>query len=65
MADGKHEVVVTDISVHFWSMVMLLVKWALAAIPAVIILYVFAVVVSMALDAIVGPWWHWWTGQST
>jgi len=65
MTDQKHEVVVTDINVHFWSMVMLLVKWAIAAIPAVIILYAVAVVVSMALDAIVGPWWHWWTGQST
>ncbi len=66
MADGKHEVVVTDIHVHFWSMVMLLVKWAIAAIPAVIILYAIAVAVSMALHAVPGPWWHWWPwGQST
>jgi hypothetical protein len=39
MADEKHEVVVTDIKVHFWSMVVLLVEWTIAAIPAVIIPY--------------------------
>jgi hypothetical protein len=64
MAGEKHEVVVTDVNVHFWSMVMLLVKWAIAAIPAVIILYAVAVLLSMSLDAIFGPWWHWWTAQS-
>lgn len=65
MADGKLEVVVSDVKVHFWSMVMLLVKWAIAAIPAVLVLYVVAVLISMGLDAIFGSWWHWWTAQST
>lgn len=30
--------VITDIRIPFWSMVILLVKWALAAIPALLIL---------------------------
>ena len=64
MADQRNEVVVTDIKVHFWSMVVLMVEWAIAAIPAVIILYVVAAVVATALDAIPGPWWHWGTAHS-
>jgi hypothetical protein len=65
MADEKHEVVVTDINVHFWSMVFLLLKWTIAAILAMIILYAVAAVVAMSLDAILGSWWHWWTAQAT
>jgi hypothetical protein len=65
MADERHEVVVTDINVHFWSMVTLLVKWAFAAIAAMIILYAIGALVSMSLDATLGPSWHWWTAQST
>jgi hypothetical protein len=33
------EVVVTDIRMPFWSMVGFMIKWALAAIPAVLILF--------------------------
>ena len=64
MPDEKHEVMATDAKVRFWSMVLLLVEWAVAAIPAVIILYIAAVAVSMALDAALGPWWHWWPARS-
>jgi hypothetical protein len=60
MAAERHDVVVTDIKVHFWSMVVLLVKWAIAAIPAVIILYIVALVISFALEALLGAGWHWW-----
>ena len=35
-------VVVRDIGVPFWPMVKLMIKWALAAIPAGIILFVIA-----------------------
>ena len=35
-------VVVTDIHMPFWSMVIFMVKWALASIPAIIILTVIA-----------------------
>jgi hypothetical protein len=35
--NGKN-VVVTDIRMPLWSMVVFMVKWAIAAIPAVVIL---------------------------
>jgi hypothetical protein len=60
MAGEKQEVVVTDIKVHFWSMVVLMVEWALAAIPALVILYVAAVVIAMILDAVFGLGLRWW-----
>jgi uncharacterized membrane protein YvbJ len=37
---GKLEVTVIDIRMPFWSMVNFMVKWAIAAIPALIILSV-------------------------
>ncbi len=37
--DSQHnEVTVVDIKIPFWSMVVLMVKWAIAAIPAMLIL---------------------------
>lgn len=54
MSNGRQEVVVTDIKIPFLSMVVLLVKWALAAIPALIILFlIFGV-----LGAIFGGLFH-------
>lgn len=58
MAEDKREVVVTDIKIPFWSMVVLLVKWAIAAIPAVIILMVLASLLSIALGMLPGFGWH-------
>lgn len=45
MADdtNKQAVVVTDIRMPFFSMVIFMVKWAIAAIPALCILIVFGV----------------------
>ena len=37
-SDTQHEVVVTNIKMPFWSMVVFMIKWALATIPAMIIL---------------------------
>jgi len=54
------EVVVVDVKIPFWSMVVLLVKWAIAAIPAMIVLLVLAAVVSMVLGGV----FHWsWMGR--
>ena len=39
---NTQRVVVTDIHMPFWSMVIFMVKWALASIPAIIILTVIA-----------------------
>lgn len=69
MADDKREVIVTDVKIPFWSMVVLMVKWAIAAIPAVIILLVIGAVASMVFAAIFGggmhhwEWNRWWSGR--
>ena len=60
MADDKREVVVTDVRIPFWSMVVLMVKWAVAAIPALIILLLIGVVASMVISAIFGGGMHHW-----
>jgi hypothetical protein len=60
MADDKREVVVTDVKIPFWSMVVLLVKWAIAAIPALIILLVIGSVLSIVMAAIFGGGMHHW-----
>jgi len=60
MANNVQEIVVTDIKIPFLSMVVLLVKWALAAIPAMIILIVIGAVLSMTLGGLFGGigGWH-------
>ena len=59
MGDAR-EVVVVDVKIPFWSMVVLLVKWAIAAIPAMIILFVLATAAGMVLGAV----FHWpWMGR--
>lgn len=44
MESNDNQVVVTDIKMPFMSMVVFMVKWAIAAIPAMIILAVIAAV---------------------
>lgn len=55
MSDGRNEVVVVDIKIPFWSMVVLMVKWTLAAIPAIVILVAIATIIS----AVFGGLFHW------
>lgn len=62
MADDQHEVTVTDIKIPFWSMVVLMVKWALAAIPAIIILIIIGTLLSIALHALFGGAVGWQGG---
>lgn len=50
----KQEVVVTDIQMPFGSMVVFMVKWAIAAIPAAIILFVLFWVLVGILAALGG-----------
>lgn len=40
------EVVVTDVAMPFWSMVTFMVKWAIASIPAFLILLVLSALVA-------------------
>ena len=60
MADDRREVIVTDIKIPFSSMVILMVKWAVAAVPALFILFIIGGLLSMALGLIFGAGWHHW-----
>lgn len=53
---GERRVVVTDIRMPFWSMVVFMVKWAIASIPALFILGVIWMLVWMLLGGAAG--WH-------
>jgi len=55
MSSETREVVVVDVKIPFWSMVVLLVKWAIAALPAMIILIALATAVSVVLGGV----FHW------
>lgn len=48
-SNDPRPVVIVDVQIPFGSMVTLLVKWALAIIPALIILLLFAVALTMVL----------------
>jgi len=60
MSEDKREVVVTDVTIPFWSMVTLMVKFSIAAIPAMVILILLGGLLSVALGMIFGPGWHHW-----
>jgi hypothetical protein len=53
ISNGRQEVVVIDIKMPFWSMVVFMIKWALASIPAVFILYVIAAALFMITTMII------------
>jgi len=48
----RQEVVVTDIQMKFGSMVLFIVKWTLAAIPALIILFILWFIAASFLGGI-------------
>ena len=50
------KVVVTDIKIPFRSMVVLMVKWAVATIPALIILILIGSITSWVINALMGGW---------
>jgi len=50
------KVVVTDIKIPFRSMVVLMVKWAVATIPALIILILIGSITVGVLNALMGGW---------
>ena len=45
-SDSAMSVVVVDIRMNFWSMVFFMVKWVIASIPAVIILFLIFLFIS-------------------
>lgn len=52
---APHRVVVTDLDIRFWSLVNLMVKAALAAIPAIFILVLFCFAAWTFLGALANP----------
>jgi hypothetical protein len=49
-------VVVTDIRIPFMSMLVLMIKWAIATIPALILLSVIGSVTFAVINALLGGW---------
>ncbi len=56
MSTDYGRVVVTDIKIPFGSMVVLMVKWAVATIPALIILSVIGSITFGVISALMGGW---------
>ena len=52
--DTQHEVVVTDVKMPFWSMVVFMVKLALASIPAAIIISIIYLIAAAILGGLGG-----------
>jgi hypothetical protein len=56
MSTDYGKVIVTDIKIPFVSMVVLMVKWAVATIPALIILSVIGTLTFGIINALMGGW---------
>jgi len=62
MSTDCNRVVVTDIKIPFRSMVVLMVKWAVATVPALIILILIGSITFGIINALMGGghmkmWW--------
>lgn len=53
-SQNRAEVTVVDIKMPFWSMVTFMVKWAIAAIPAIIILVMVGALLAGLLGGLFG-----------
>jgi hypothetical protein len=51
MSDGNG-IIIRDIDVPFWRIVMILVKWSIASVPAMIILMILASLIAALLGII-------------
>ena len=54
MTDGSNLVTIRDIDVPFWRIVLILVKWSIASIPAMIILALLAALIGALMTAVFG-----------
>jgi hypothetical protein len=54
MADGSNLVTIRDIDVPFWRIVLILVKWSIAAIPAMIILTLLVSLLGALMAEVLG-----------
>ncbi len=55
---AKHEVVITDIHMPFWSMVTFMVKWTIAAIPAMLILVAIGLLLIFLANGVASGMMH-------
>jgi hypothetical protein len=53
----EQKVVVTDIRMPFWSMVVFMVKWVFASIPAMVIFSLVAGAIMLVLSFLFGTIW--------
>ncbi|MBM3423708.1 MAG: hypothetical protein FJY09_10775 [Chlorobi bacterium] len=51
-------VIVTDIRMPFWSMVVFMIKWVIASIPAMIVLSIIMSALLFIVAAITGSLWN-------
>ena len=51
---APHRIAIVDIQIPFWRMVAIIIKWAFASIPAVIIISIIFAIVGAVLGAAVG-----------
>lgn len=58
MDSQNNEVTIVDIKMPFWSMVVFMVKWAVAAIPAILILAVLGALLVGILGGLFGGLRH-------
>ena len=54
MTDGSNLVTIRDIDVPFWRIVMILVKWSIASIPALFILALLFALAGAIMTAVLG-----------
>jgi hypothetical protein len=54
MTDGSNIVTIRDIDVPFWRIVLILVKWAIASIPAMIILALLVAILGALMAEVLG-----------
>ena len=52
--ETSQEVIVTDINMPFWSMVRFMIKWAVASIPAIIVLMLLFSVLTAVVSGLLG-----------
>ena len=50
---APHRVLIADVEIPFWRMVSIIIKWTLAAIPAVIIVSIIFGIIGAVLAAVV------------
>ena len=51
---APHRVAIADIDIPFWRMVAIIIKWAIAAIPAAIILTIIFAIIGAIVGVIFG-----------